>query len=446
MVNHHVDGGESPVFRATQEHPDDSRSTYLTRRQRVMFAVMAIAVVVSAGGLFSMRFVRSPAQVAADAAIPPATTVTALVERRRLTAQQTMRGQVYPPVRYDITPVVSSTDITSLYISKEAVPVGQSVKSGDLLGEVSGRPLFILKGDVPGYRDLLLGSIGTDVTQLQKALRDLGYSRGSDKDGVLGTGTAKAVSAFYRDRSHTPLADIHAAATTPTTAQSGTAAPGSVVVPKGEFVFLPSCPATVLESTGKLGQLVPGVLLELITGKLVVTGQLNPFLQSQVRPGMKVALIDDTTGVKAQGTVSALGQPTTTAPSGTIVPIGGAASNGNSGGGQPGAGTVGTTGSSNVPSYVPVSINTDQPLPSSLNGKSVRIVIDTASSTGDILAVPVSAVVTTAGGTTTVTRVEPDGGETLVLVTTGMSADGMVEVRAAGAVELRAGDRVKVGR
>jgi hypothetical protein len=161
---------------------------------------------------------------------------------------------------------------------------------------------------------------------------------------------------------------------------------------------------------------------------------------------MRVAVIDDTTGVKAQGTVSALGQPTTTAPTGTVVPIGGTASSGDAGGGQSGTGTTGTTGSSNTPSYVPVSITADQPLPGTLNGKSVRIVIDTASSTEDILAVPVSAVVTTAGGTTTVTRIEPGGGETVVPVLTGMSADGMVEVRAAGAMELRAGDRVKVGR
>ena len=97
------------------------------------------------------------------------------MEKRKLTAQQTIRGQVYPPVRYDVTPTAPSADVTALYVSKATVPVGARVDSGDHLGEVSGRPLFALRGNVPAYRDLKLGMTGSDVTQLQRALRDLGY-------------------------------------------------------------------------------------------------------------------------------------------------------------------------------------------------------------------------------------------------------------------------------
>ena len=210
-------------------------------------------------------------------------------------------------------------------------------------------------------------------------------------------------------------------------------------------MFLPTFPATVIETTGALGQPATGVLLKLTTSGLVLTGQLPLNAQNTVKPGMTCVINDDAGGTPIKGSIATVGQPTTSVPSGVVVPIGGSPSGGatgQTGGGNPQTGTGGAATSA----YLPLSITTEQPLPSAWNGKNVRIVIDTASTSGEVLAVPVSAVVTTANGTTTVTRVEPDGRQTPVPVTTGLSADGMIEVRPAGTVELRAGDQVRISK
>jgi hypothetical protein len=58
-------------------------------------------------------------------------------------------------------------------------------------------------------------------------------------------------------------------------------------------------------------------------GSLALTGELPPAYAGQVKPGLKVAIYDEVTGIRATGMVADLGTPTTTVPAGTIVAIGG---------------------------------------------------------------------------------------------------------------------------
>jgi peptidoglycan hydrolase-like protein with peptidoglycan-binding domain len=76
-----------------------------------------------------------------------------------------------------------------------SVTVGDVVEEGDHILEVSGRPVFVMEGDVPAYRSLKPGVSGADITQLQEALRRLGFA--PDSDGVYGEATEAAVAAFY---------------------------------------------------------------------------------------------------------------------------------------------------------------------------------------------------------------------------------------------------------
>ncbi|GAA4679157.1 peptidoglycan-binding domain-containing protein [Frondihabitans cladoniiphilus] len=71
----------------------------------------------------------------------------------------------------------SSAPPERVVVTATAVAPGDTIRSGRLLGEVSGRPVFALPAGVPLYRDLLPGSQGKDVSALQRALVDLGYSR-----------------------------------------------------------------------------------------------------------------------------------------------------------------------------------------------------------------------------------------------------------------------------
>ncbi len=56
--------------------------------------MIVVAAVVTAGGLWAATLIKSPAQVAADAAPPPPSVLTAPVENRVVSQTLTARGEV----------------------------------------------------------------------------------------------------------------------------------------------------------------------------------------------------------------------------------------------------------------------------------------------------------------------------------------------------------------
>ncbi|NMO56702.1 hypothetical protein HH310_36705 [Actinoplanes sp. TBRC 11911] len=400
--------------------------------------MIVVSALVSTGGVFATRFVRSPAQLAADTAEPAPAQLTAPVESRRLAVTEVVRGKVYPGVEYRITPAASSPRITGLYVSAMGVAPGDRIKDGAFVAAVSGRPIFVLRGPVPAYRNLTVGDSGDDVRQLQQAMAELGYRRGSDKRGAFGLGTAKAVASFYRDRGYEPMTTTASPAPTGNAAANG-AAGGSqqVQVPSGELVFLPALPATVIDVTGAVGRSVSGPLIKLSTGTMVATGQLSPDKRDLVRKKMAARITDDRSGTTITGTVTSIGAPTSEPLGSTVVSIGGA---------EPGAADQGAEPSPDggATPYVPVTVESSKPIPPSMIGADVRIAIDTQVSASKATVVPISAVTTSADGTTQVTIVGAAGKTTPVTVTTGLSAEGMVEIQVL-AGDLNPGDRVLVG-
>ncbi len=182
---------------ARQSGPDDSggrpmvRGSRLARRRRVLLGVGIAAALLAIGGLIGASFVKSPQQLAADTAAPPATVTTATVVSQVLTSSVEMRGVVYPATEYDVyanapsSSSSSSSDAGSasaagnssagasgsaVYISKLDVAAGDTISNGEELAEIDGQPLFALTGTVPAWRDLTPGESGPDVTELQKAL------------------------------------------------------------------------------------------------------------------------------------------------------------------------------------------------------------------------------------------------------------------------------------
>ena len=144
--------------------------------------------------------VSSPAQVAARAAEPKASWITAKVERRVLRSTLIVRGDVRPEssVLVQVPASVSGTAVvTGVHLS-----VGDEVSEGTRLVEVSGRPVFVLEGSVPVYRTLKPGMHGADVQELQDALLRLGYT--SDRDGTFRASTKAAVQAFYAASGYVP--------------------------------------------------------------------------------------------------------------------------------------------------------------------------------------------------------------------------------------------------
>ncbi|MBC9719431.1 peptidoglycan-binding protein [Streptomyces sp. TRM66268-LWL] len=77
--------------------------------------------------------------------------------------------------------------------------IGATVKRGEALYKVDNRPVVLLYGNVPMYRDLTKGLKGPDVRQVNDNLRTLGY--GAPAGDTFTSATAASVRAWQRDLS-----------------------------------------------------------------------------------------------------------------------------------------------------------------------------------------------------------------------------------------------------
>ncbi|GAA3069609.1 hypothetical protein GCM10017562_40620 [Streptomyces roseofulvus] len=183
-----------------------ARAGATARRRRWALAVAGTALALTVGGVLVAGTVKSPAQAAADAGPPPADVLTAPVEHRVLVTSVITRGQVTAEQSLRIKPQVNPGEgATSPVVTRLPVRQGEAIRNGQVLVEVSGRPVIALRGSVPSYRDLRPGASGDDVRQLQTALGLLGHPTGPDEKGVFGTGTQAALAALYTDTGYTPL-------------------------------------------------------------------------------------------------------------------------------------------------------------------------------------------------------------------------------------------------
>ena len=466
---------------ATEGTPSDGarpavRGSRLARRRRALFWVAGGAALLAIGGLIGASFVKSPQQIAADAAAPPPTVTTAKVVSQVLTSSVQMRGVVYPATQYDVYPSAPESDAATgsgatgsgaaaggsaagsgspgaVYISRLDVAAGQTISNGEQLAGIDGEPLFALAGHVPAWRDITPGESGPDVAELQRALASLGYYTDGDAPGFFGAATQDAVSEYYEHLGYTP--------------------PAAGGVPLTDVIFLPSLPAKVIAVNGARGQQPGQPFLELAArGSLALTGELPPAYAAQVKPGLKVKIFDEVTGVHAAGTIADVGTATTITPVGAIVNVGsgsasvgsagtagagstgpGSAGAGSTGSGTAGgAGTAGTAGAGNSGSaaspgatpFIPLTVSPSKPLPAALDGENVLVTVETGRTEGPVLTVPVAAVVTTGSGTSYVTVAGADGKQTQVPVTPGISQNGYVQVTPVKAGKLAAGDSVVV--
>ena len=429
---------------------DDGRTA---RGPRALVGLVLVALAAAAVSWWLGPRARPPAAPAAGTRPVAARPVTAPVERRVLRDVLTLPGTVRASrlVEVEVEPRVEGGRAV---VTRAPLSAGATVEEGERLVEVSGRPVFALGGAIPMYRDLGPGSEGEDVAQLQAALERLGFPTG-DRRGRFGPGTAEAVRRFYRSRDYEPVAAPPAtppggqqgaagialpasaptpttAATTPTptptTSPAATSPPGGapeLVVPWSEVVFVDRLPARVLAAPAVVGQRPAGPLLTLTAGDLVAEAPLTAADRAAVRVG-DPASVEAEEGTRVEGAVAFVG-PAGTA--GQATPPGGAAQ-----APDPPSGQV-----------LRVKAKEGRPIPPALLGREVRVSVETARTERPVLAVPVGAISADADGTPFVTRADPDGTETRLAVTPGLSAGGFVELRSVRG-QLDAGDLVVVGR
>lgn len=170
-------------------------------RRTILALVAVVAVLSAAVGWIAGQQIKSPAEVAADAAAPTASLITVPVEQRALSSNIVVRGQAQFDDATDIT--VSGSAFGETIITRVTKNMGEQLVEGDVVVEVAGRPVIVLQGDLPAFRTLTPGLEGPDVLQLEEALIRLGFNPGT-VDGTFDTNTEDAVDGLYRLLGYTP--------------------------------------------------------------------------------------------------------------------------------------------------------------------------------------------------------------------------------------------------
>ena len=181
---------------------DDARRP---RRWRPIVAAVA-GVGLLVGGLWWVGSkVSSPEQRAAEAAAPVASPIGVPVEFRVLRNTIITRGDVKPAGAVNVVWTGGSgAGAAAGIVTNTPHAVGEPVAEGQPVVEVAGRPVFLVSGTLPIYRDLVPGSTGDDVKQLQDVLARLGFDPG-EHDGLFGSGTKVAVDAWFRAAGYEPV-------------------------------------------------------------------------------------------------------------------------------------------------------------------------------------------------------------------------------------------------
>ena len=172
-------------------------------KRRIALVSLAMFVVVAAAGWLAAQQIRSPAQVAADAAAPAASPITVPVERRTLSTKVIVRGTVRFGGRRTVELGMSAHRTAGSEIVTTPARRRDAADAGDVGLSVDGRPVFVLPGAVSMHRDLRRGSRGPDVGQLEVALAGLGLSPGAVDGRFDARDAGRGGSAFYIDTRRT---------------------------------------------------------------------------------------------------------------------------------------------------------------------------------------------------------------------------------------------------
>ncbi|WP_432092971.1 peptidoglycan-binding domain-containing protein [Streptomyces sp. bgisy100] len=408
-----------------------------TRRTRIVAAgaaVTAVAAVVAVG-IAGTGGGAEPQRRDGPAA-------TTRITRQTLTDATTVDGELgYGPT----TPVASRAGGTVTWLPA----VGSTVTRGAPLLRADDRPVPLLYGALPMYRELRTGSRGRDVLQFERNLAALGYV-GFDADERYTAFTAAAVKRWQ--------------------ARLGLRRTGSVAV--GQVVYAPG-PVRIAGHTARVGGSADTEVLTCTGTERVVTAEVRVLDAGWAVRGAKVR-VELENGRTVRGTVTGTGSDDGSdegsqdgaqggsrngtdgnssggsggsggSGSGSSGSGGGSGGGGSGGGGSGGAGGGGS-GSSGTGGDATVRITVSVAAQQALRGPEhapvgIRF---TADRRAGALTVPVAALLALAEGGYGLELVEPGRNGApprtrIAPVRTGLFAEGRVEVRGEG---IRAGRRV----
>ncbi|MFC7530253.1 hypothetical protein [Actinoplanes sp. GCM10030250] len=376
----------------------------MSARKAVVALLVVCFVLASGWAWYAAAQVRTPAQQAQQATPPAPSLVTAPVEEGPLVDMLELEGVVSRSSLLTISGGEASEGVLKQVITEVPVKAGGRIRNGQVIAEVSGRPVIALSGAFPAYRDLSAGATGPDVRQLQKALRS---RYGTPVTGKLDSRTQSDVRRLYRANGY-ELAEAAPPAAEPEpepSASPTTTSPG-FVLPAGELAFVPRLPATVGSVPAKVGGNGAGALLTVASGAWRLQVALTEETERKVEEAQDtadfaLAGLDDVSVEFLRLTGKADGE----GPRSAVFALDG---------------------------------DTGLRL-----GATMRLRMETKRSPEDAVVVPASALWTSADGTVSVSVAGENGARTDVAVTVRTTAEGRVAVTADDGA-LRVGDRVVV--
>jgi Putative peptidoglycan binding domain len=370
--------------------PPDSQRPRRRAAKRVVLVVVAATIVAAAALAATGAFKRGGTASAGTIGNGSATGL-APVTRQNLSAQANVNGTLGYAGSYNVINQAQGT-FTAL------PSAGQEIKPGQVLYQVNGSPVVLLRGSTPAYRTLSGGAdasdvTGADVAELNAGLVALGYATTAEIPAGSDEFSWQTTQAVERLQAHLGVE------------QTGTLA-------LGQAVFLPTAVRITAVSATAGAAAQPGQAA--LTGTSTtrqVTVPLDAAQQAQVKVGDKViiTLPDNQT---TPGLVSSVGK-VATAPQGN--------------------------GTATITVYVTPK---DPAATGSLDQAPVEVSVTTAS-VRDALVVPVTALLALTGGGYAVEVAGTGGTHHLVPVSLGLfdDADGLVQVTGPG---LSAGQRTVV--
>lgn len=397
---------QEPVSRPAEE-------ARIGMRRHTFLVVLASAVVISSAATWvAAEQIRSPAEAAARTAPPPASPILVPVVEQRLSTRVITRGTAHygspRPVRITQSALKGSKRV----VTTMARP-GTVVRAGEVLATVSGRPVFVLEGRRPSYRDLGPGMRGPDVFELERALRGHGLMTGA-VDGVFDAGTEAALTTLYHRHGFEPLVATESAVAAARPREAalvpGAMAQAGVQLPSDEVVFVEDAPLRVTKLHVQPGGMTSGPLVTVTDSDVVIDGFVRVEQADRLRRGARVLVDEPALGIDTVGRVASI------------------------------ATRPGTHGADGFHVFFRVAV--PRP-PAALVGASVRLEVPIRSTRAARITVPVTAVSLGPDGGARVQKAV-EGGFEFVPVETGFSADGYVAVVPLSG-RLEVDDRVVVG-
>ncbi len=173
--------------------------TLRTRRLVAGGALVALVALAAATGFVAGQLTSPEVDVAGPAS--PVVLTRPVVESALETAIVS-RVAIVPTTQQNLT--VTPRGGTPAIVTVAPPAAGATLREGDVLLEIAGRPVFLFAGELPAYRDLLPGAQGPDVAQLAAGLVRLGLLAGVPAGDTLSPQVEAAIEQLYEDAGYTP--------------------------------------------------------------------------------------------------------------------------------------------------------------------------------------------------------------------------------------------------